>query len=494
MTPAPYEELRQRLIRQLEGRYKVGRLLGAGGMAAVFRAQDISLDRVVAIKVLPPDFTHDDKGVSRFEQEARIAAKLDHPNIIPIYRVESENGLNYFVMKYVAGKSLDSILMDGKPLDLEFTQRVLDEAAAALGHAHRRGVVHRDVKPANIMLDEDGRVILTDFGISKAVESASGLTRTGMIVGTPHYMAPEQAMGQDVDGRADQYALACVGYHMLTGELPFPGDVVHSVLHRHIYEQAKPLSAARRDAPAPLVRALDRAMAKEPKERFASMEEFAGATTMLTTGSRPVRRGGVSPTVSVEAPTAPTNSSATIKYEQTMQSSRRWRVLRWTAALAAVAAGGVFIARQQTAAVVPPPAPVQAESTFSHPESTMASGAVPVDSTRDTAAAVPLAVAVPKPSKIDRLIHRNTPRPKPPAPPPAASADTALFSINSAPYGMLFVNGREIDNTPVINLKLAVGQTYEVRVERDGYRTYRETIHVQDRRPITRSPNLAAVP
>ena len=296
MSAVPYEELRQRLIRQLEGRYCVGGLLGAGGMAAVFRAQDISLDRVVAIKVLPPDLTHDDKVVSRFEQEARIAAKLDHPNIIPIYRVESESGLHYFVMKFVAGRSLDSILADGQPLDIEFTQRVLEEAALALGHAHKRGVVHRDVKPANIMLDEDGRVILTDFGISKAIESASGLTRTGMIVGTPHYMAPEQAMGQDVDGRADQYGLACVGYHMLTGELPFPGDVVHSVLHRHIYEQPKPLGAARKEAPRSLVRALDRAMSKEPRDRFGSMEEFADAMSMYATGSRAVRRSGVAPT------------------------------------------------------------------------------------------------------------------------------------------------------------------------------------------------------
>jgi serine/threonine-protein kinase len=490
MSAVPYEELRQRLIRELKGRYAMGGLLGAGGMAAVFRAQDISLDRVVAIKVLPPDLTHDDKVVSRFEQEARIAAKLDHPNIIPIYRVESEAGLHYFVMKFVAGRSLDSILADGRPLDIEFTQRVLEEAALALGHAHKRGVVHRDVKPANIMLDEDGRVILTDFGISKAIESASGLTRTGMIVGTPHYMAPEQAMGEDVDGRADQYALACVGYHMLTGELPFPGDVVHSVLHRHIYEDAKPLGPARKEAPRSLVRALERAMAKQPKERFGSMEEFADALSMYATGSRAVRRSGVPLTMSSEGPTAPNDSSATVKYENAMRSSRGWRVVRWTAGLAAVAAAGMFIARQQAGGVIaspPPPAPATADSIS-------AAGGVPVDSARDTSAAVPVAVVAAPPSKIDRLIHRNTPKPKPAAPPPRESSDSALFSVLSEPYGMLYLNGKEIDNTPLINMKVAVGRTYDVRIERDGYKPFHTTITVKDQNPKTLHPHLEQVP
>ncbi|HET9466136.1 MAG TPA: serine/threonine-protein kinase, partial [Gemmatimonadales bacterium] len=218
--PDPTNELRQRLARTLAGRYEITQLLGRGGMAVVFLAQDLALERQVAIKVLPPEVSHDPRLIPRFQQEAKTAARLDHPNIIPIYRVESEAGLDYFVMKYVAGRSLEQMLEDG-PMPVDLARRVLAEAAMALGHAHQRRIVHRDVKPANIMMDSEGRVILTDFGISKAVQGASQLTGTGAIIGTPHYMAPEQAKGLEVDGRADQYALAVVGHQLLTGKQPF---------------------------------------------------------------------------------------------------------------------------------------------------------------------------------------------------------------------------------------------------------------------------------
>src|SRR2546428_8986004 len=189
-------------------------------MGQVFLAHDLTLEREVAIKVLPSDVAQDDQVVRRFQQEAKTAAKLDHPNIIPIYRVESEGGLNYFVMKYVAGTSLEDLLEQKQPLPVPEIQRIMWEAACALGHAHQRGVVHRDVKPANIMFDHDGRVMLTDFGISKALQAATGFTATGMIIGTPHYMAPEQAKGQAVDGRPAQHPLAATGYPMLTDPLP----------------------------------------------------------------------------------------------------------------------------------------------------------------------------------------------------------------------------------------------------------------------------------
>ncbi len=176
--------------------------------------------------------------IHRFQQEAKTAAKLDHPNIIPIYRVESEAGLNYFVMKYVNGSSLEQRLEQG-PLPIDLARRILRDAAMALGHAHKRGIVHRDVKPANIMLESDGRVVLTDFGISKALDGGSALTGTGNIIGTPHYMAPEQAKGLEVDGRADQYALAVVGHQILTGKQPFEGSS-HSILYKHVFEPPPP--------------------------------------------------------------------------------------------------------------------------------------------------------------------------------------------------------------------------------------------------------------
>ncbi len=271
------DNLLERLQRLVEGQYEIRRVLGRGGMGTVFLAHDLTLEREVAIKVLPPDIAQDEQVVRRFQQEAKTAAKLDHANIIPIYRVESEGGLNYFVMKYIVGTSLEDVLDQKQPLPVDYMQRVLWEAACALGHAHQRGVVHRDVKPANIMFDHDGRVMLADFGISKALQAASGFTGTGMIIGTPHYMAPEQAKGAPVDGRADQYSLGVVGYRMITAELPFSGDSVHTILYKHIFEEAPRATVKRPDVPEFLAAAIARALAKEPAQRFATMEEFATA-------------------------------------------------------------------------------------------------------------------------------------------------------------------------------------------------------------------------
>src|SRR3954468_17707953 len=280
----PTEELKERLARTLAGRYEIIRLLGRGGMAVGFLAQDLVLERQVAIKVLPPEASHDAKVIHRFQQEAKTAAKLDHPNIIPIYRVESEAGLNYFVMRYVNGSTLEQRLEQG-PLPVDLARRILRDASLALGHAHKRGIVHRDVKPANIMLESDGRVVLTDFGISKALDGGSALTGTGNIIGTPHYMAPEQAKGVELDGRVDQYALAVVGHQILTGKQPFEGSS-HSILYKHVFELPPRIFESRPDAPADLCAALDRALSKEPEKRFANMEEFAAAVSGDRTGPR----------------------------------------------------------------------------------------------------------------------------------------------------------------------------------------------------------------
>src|SRR2546425_10293895 len=302
--------LRERLQRLIEGQYEIERLLGKGGMAAVFLAHDLTLEREVAIKVLPPDVAQDEQVVRRFQQEAKTAAKLDHPNIIPIYRVESEGGLNYFVMKYISGTSLEDLLEKREPLAVPEIQRILWEAACALGHAHQRGVVHRDVKPANIMFDHDGRVMLTDFGISKALQAATGLTATGMIIGTPHYMAPEQAKGQHVDGRADQYALGVVGYRMVTGLLPFSGDSVHTILYKHIFEEAPRTSQARAGIPLFLSDAIARALAKEPDQRFPTMEDFATAVWPEQPVAAPRGGKGGAPTTPRPRPKAPATAAA----------------------------------------------------------------------------------------------------------------------------------------------------------------------------------------
>jgi serine/threonine protein kinase len=425
-------ELGQRLAQALEGRYEIIRLLGRGGMAAVFLAQDLVLERQVAIKVLPPDETRGGQLITRFQQEARTAARLDHPNIIPIHRVESEAGLVYLVMKYVTGQSLEELLARG-PLPISQVRHVLREAALALGHAHRRHVVHRDVKPANIMLDDDGRVVLTDFGISKALEGTTHITGTGTIIGTPAYMAPEQAKGREVDGRADQYALAIVGHRGLTGKLPFGGDA-HSILYQQVFEPPPSLLEDRPDTPADLRLCLERALAKDADARFPSMEEFAAAVG----GDRTSSRGSATTTV-VSTPLKQGDQSKADGHHPS----------------------GVFVALATTAAVI-------TAAVFILPSS----GGAP-----------------------DRRVVRSGPRSSvshprrsiAPVPPkqPQAARKYAFLAVQSVPRGVLYLNGSKVGSTPIANRRLSPG-TYRLRIELKGYRTVSETIVVKDSRPITR--------
>jgi serine/threonine-protein kinase len=457
--PDPTDELKERLARTLAGRYEITRPLGRGGMAVVFLAQDLVLERQVAIKVLPPDMAHDTKLVPRFHQEAKTAAKLDHPNIIPIYRVESEAGLNYFVMKYVSGSSLEQRLEQG-PLPLDLARRVLREAAMALGHAHQRGIVHRDVKPANIMLDSDGRVVLTDFGISKALDGGSALTGTGNIIGTPHYMAPEQAKGLEVDGRVDQYALAVVGYQILTGKQPFEGSS-HSILYKHVFEAPPRIFEARPDAPADLCAALDRALSKVPEKRFSSMEEFASAVSGERTGPRTIVSGGLKP-VAETAPARP------------LVSGRGVRIRRGIMALGLSAAvGGVswaaFLPFQERAANSSP-----ADSLVTSPVSSTTGPNAPTQPS--PAANLPV-------SAVTDSSRSGTERPR------AGKKEYALLTVASEPWGTLFLGNKEIGPTPVVDYPLPVG-THRVRIEQEGYRTKVETVVVTGSSPIRRRYSL----
>jgi serine/threonine-protein kinase len=296
--------LRERLASALGKSYVVGDVLGKGGMGIVFLAEDRKRDAKVAVKVMRPEVSADEIGVSRFRREAEIAASLEHPGIIPILKVGSAEGLHYFVMQYVAGYSLDALLderrAEGRALPVGAATRVLCDAAAALAYAHARNVVHRDVKPANIMLDDEGRVLLTDFGISKNATAASGattvarLTDTGTVLGTPQYLAPEQALGTIVDGRADQYALAVVGFEMIAGHVPFDDETPHAIIHRHVNDAPPPLASLRDDVPAHVAAAIARALSKAPSHRFASMDDFRRALAgEPTDAARTIRRRAV---------------------------------------------------------------------------------------------------------------------------------------------------------------------------------------------------------
>jgi len=487
ITAAALQDL---VARTLAGRYTVQRLLGTGGMASVFLADDLTLERAVAIKVLPTDVAHDERVVARFQREAKTAAKLDHPHIIPIYRVESEGVLNYFVMKYVEGRSLEAVLRSPEPVPIALAQRVLAEAGSALAHAHRKGVVHRDVKPANIMLDAEDRVNLTDFGISKAAEATSQLTQTGVIVGTPYYMSPEQVLSTDVDGRADQYALAILGFHMLTGQLPFRNENAHAVLYQQIHETPPRVTSLRPDVPVYLDRAIDRALAKKPADRFATMEEFVHA---LTGGVGAPPRSLTPPVASTPIPgrTVATAKTTRMSTPVPRRRNRWWLGVAAAVIVAAGAVGWWSVAKDHTAPLVttaaaaPPiadtvaPAATPATSdTATRQSAPPAVTPTPVTPAPVTPAPVTPAPVTPTPvAKAPRHVARPEPR---------ATEQVAYLTVASDPYGTLFINGVDVGVTPRADYALTVGKSYEIRVEQDGYKPKRETINVSGPNPIRR--------
>src|SRR2546428_3016360 len=255
------------------GEYEILLELGHGGMATVYLAHDLALDRKVAIKVLSPALLLLGEGmVERFKREARTAAALSHPHIIPIYAVRERDQVLYFVMKHVQGRPLDIVVRDVGPLPIAMTQAILAQVGDALSYAHRHGVIHRDIKSANIMLDEEGWAVVTDFGIAKVLQ-AQGLTLTGVTVGTPTYMSPEQCAMEEVTGASDQYSLGVVAYEMLTGKPPFEGDSIMSVMYAHFNHRPRPVSALRPECPPNLDAAVMRMLEKDPRGRWPGMED-----------------------------------------------------------------------------------------------------------------------------------------------------------------------------------------------------------------------------
>jgi serine/threonine protein kinase/ribosomal protein L40E len=256
------EKLRVRIQESIGDAFELMELLGRGGMGIVFRAKERALDREVALKVLALDPVFAPEAYARFEREAKLAAKLDHPNIVPIFAVGHRESVAYYTMRLVRGGTLETILASKKPLELDYCVRVLRDVAAALDHAHRQGVVHRDIKPANILLGESGHAMVADFGIAKALGNTSGnATGTG-IIGSPAYMSPEQWRGDELDGRADQYALAVVAFEMLSGVRPFETARVEDLLTLHLSAEIPDITAIRPGLPASTDAALRRALSK----------------------------------------------------------------------------------------------------------------------------------------------------------------------------------------------------------------------------------------
>jgi hypothetical protein len=264
------------LTGQRLGKYQIESLIGRGGMAAVYRAHDTALNRSVAIKVLDPALAADAKAVERFRREAVTSANLEHPSIVRVYDVEQQGSLHYIAMRFVQGTTLRDILRDNGALPLDIILNIVKPIAAALHYAHQHGIIHRDVKPGNILVEPDGTVLLTDFGIARAADNTqTSLTAHGHVMGTADYLAPEQISGKPASTASDVYSLGVVLYEMLTGVTPFGGENTASVLYRQVHESPTPLRSVNPRLPTDLQPIMDRVLAKNPALRYADPLDLA---------------------------------------------------------------------------------------------------------------------------------------------------------------------------------------------------------------------------
>lgn len=328
-----------RMVRQeVGGEFEIERELGRGGMAVVYLATETHLGRKVAIKVLPPDLTFGAGAIDRFKREARTAATLDHPNIIPIYRVSPGGRLFWYAMKYLEGHSLSDVLQQERRLSLTKTIAILEPVASALDYAHRRNVIHRDIKPANIMLDDEDRVVITDFGIAKQLTTA-GLTASGSAIGTPYYMSPEQCTAvKALSGAADQYSVGVMTYQMLAGALPFEGDSVIEILQKQCSAAPPPLEVLRPGLPGHVYGAIEKALSKKAEQRFPSVKAFVAALKQP----------------SADVPTIPTGRVSDWKNIGTTAfavatSRRTWFTALGLAAMVGAGTGGLALWRMNSA-------------------------------------------------------------------------------------------------------------------------------------------------
>jgi serine/threonine-protein kinase len=329
-------DLLEQLTAALGDRYRVGRELGRGGMAIVFLAEDLKHHRRVAVKVLKPELSAI-LGSERFLREIEIAATLQHPHILPLYDSGQADGLLFYVMPFAEGESLRQRLAREQQLSLEAALQITREVGSALQYAHEHGVVHRDIKPENIMLS-GGQAVVADFGIARALHAANPeqLTLTGMVVGTPQYMSPEQAAASTVDARTDQYSLACTLYEMLIGEPPFTGPTPHAVIARHSLEPVPSLRVVRQTVPEGVERAIVQAMAKLPADRFPSIQQLLDAlSSPEISASR----------TAIAAPPPPARPTGT--------RTRHWTMTALAAAAVAALAGRWFAAGHPSSGAQP---------------------------------------------------------------------------------------------------------------------------------------------
>jgi serine/threonine-protein kinase len=443
------------------GPYVIKGQLGRGGMASVYEAYDAALERSVALKVLPREFLHDPDFVARFRREATSIASLEHPNIIPIYSydVDQEEGIPWMAMRLIRGGALSDLLKKQR-LPLERSVQILRSVADALDYAHNhpKRIVHRDIKPQNILLDEAGRVYLADFGIAKMLESSGGLTATGAITGTPHYMAPEQATGTKVDARTDVYALGIVAYQMFTGRVPFSADTPVAILMKHVQEPIPLPSPAQ--VPEALVRAVLKATAKSPADRWPSAGAFAAAlesglesagaappvtedlpTIELTRTAVSPRTDAVPPTApaaaptrvasptraasprGVASPTVPSKTRPTVAVPPVPRSRRSRLLVGLGLAAVLVVLVGIVVVRRLAPVEAPP---------LAGPATTTAR-ALPPETAVPRPVSSPSVAPTSAPATLPPAVSSQPPAPSRPSPPASAPAVTTLVAHATPP-------------------------------------------------------------
>ncbi len=449
------------LVRQeLKDEYEILEELGRGGMAIVFRARERQLERDVAIKVLPFSLAFDKEFVERFQREARTSAKLEHPNIIPIYRVGKSGRVIYFVMKFLRGKPLSSVLAARGALTPGEIRQVLSQVARALAYAHKSGIVHRDIKPDNIMFDEHGQAVVTDFGIAKAATGGK-LTGTGMSIGTPHYMSPEQARAQTLDGRSDLYSLGVVAYQCFTGNVPFDGEDSFSIGYKHIMEEpATPTleSTDRRE----LFAIIRKMMAKSPDDRFQSADDLVqvldrgGGFTPVSLATAPTK---AIPSLSgVRASTAATTPlpRATAPVAAAEKHSVGGTILLWLLIVGTIVGGGGFYAYKQGWLLAAPGRPDSPVAVAPPESASVAPASTDTSATRTAAESA----AVTRPPDTSR------------ATPPAPGAPGKLTLLGLPVGARVLLNNQAMRGT---KFDVPPG-VYKLSVEASGYDTFERQV------------------
>jgi serine/threonine-protein kinase len=449
---APEDEL-QRVRMVLHGEFEVERELARGGMGVIYEAKDVALGRHVALKVLAFDKALTVRSAERFKREARMVAELEHPNIVPVYRVGERGGVLFIAMKLVQGRSLDAIVAEHGALEVPVVLHILRGATRALAYAHERGIVHRDVKGANLLIDRDGRVLMSDFGVALRASDVT-LTMDGALIGTPAYMSPEQCTGKRAGSQSDQYSLGIVAFEILTGVVPFASDTIAGFIKHHLYSPVPDIRLARDDVPPALLTIVEHSLHKQPEQRFATTRHMLDAIEAIPFGesdrrtsetalAEMVRGGSTSPRVATRS--LPAIPEATVIIGRSAPWSRRAKWLT-AAGVTALLAGGGLLARNALG---------------------RGNGELAPASTAPEAPPPPPAAPAPDSAKRQAV---------PPAPPPPGS-----LRLLANPAGAeILIDGRAVAVGSAVDLELAAGRR-RISVRATGYRSFDTTVTVAPR-------------